>query len=76
MAKGHRSQIKRARNESNRETRPACLSIILISGSLNLASMSFCHFKVPPFVIFNIQGNTAHARTAPCGSGSLVKNSN
>ena len=23
MAKGHRSQIKRARNESNRETRPS-----------------------------------------------------
>ena len=30
------------------------------------ASMSFCHFKVPPFVIFNIQVNTWVARTASC----------
>ena len=32
MAKGHRSQIKRARNESNRETRPSAkLSYAIIS---------------------------------------------
>ena len=32
MAKGHRSQIKRARNESNRETRPSAkLSYVRIS---------------------------------------------
>ncbi len=28
MAKGHRSQIKRARNESNRETRPSAKIIL------------------------------------------------
>ena len=57
MAKGHRSQIKRARNESNRETRPsaklsyarisvqkACYVLDVIRGK---DAVSYTHLTLP-----------------------------
>ena len=50
MAKGHRSQIKRARNESNRETRPC--SIYFSHKSVN--KFSYINYLYTRIVFFYI----------------------